>query len=116
MAYELLTYVDSDLPEVYRTMSSEELDRRIQEAKEKLGKDLVILGHHYQRDDVIKFADFRGDSLKPNTSCSAASISWRKRPTRSPKKDRRSFYRICERDVQWPIWLTSKKWKKHGTF
>jgi quinolinate synthase len=64
MAYELLTYVDTELPELYRTMSGEELDRRIQEAKKKLGDDLVILGHHYQRDDVIKFADFRGDSLK----------------------------------------------------
>jgi quinolinate synthase len=40
------------------------LDERIATAKAKLGKDVVILGHHYQRDEVIKFADFRGDSLK----------------------------------------------------
>src|SRR5579885_1631498 len=40
------------------------LDERIAAAKEKLGKDLVILGHHYQRDEVVKFADLRGDSLK----------------------------------------------------
>jgi quinolinate synthase len=40
------------------------LDIRIAAAKAKLGKDVVILGHHYQRDEVIKFADFRGDSLK----------------------------------------------------
>ncbi len=40
------------------------LDERIAAAKDKLGKDVVILGHHYQRDEVIKFADFRGDSLK----------------------------------------------------
>src|SRR5678816_673529 len=37
---------------------------RIQAAKDKLGRRLVILGHHYQRDEVIKFADFRGDSFK----------------------------------------------------
>lgn len=52
------------LPDQYRSLSSEELDQRIAEAKENLGKDLVILGHHYQRDDVIQYADFRGDSLK----------------------------------------------------
>jgi len=40
------------------------LETRIREAKETLGDSLVILGHHYQRDDVIQFADFRGDSLK----------------------------------------------------
>ncbi|MBZ5700215.1 MAG: quinolinate synthase NadA [Acidobacteriia bacterium] len=37
---------------------------RIAAAKARLGQDVVILGHHYQRDEVIQFADFRGDSLK----------------------------------------------------
>jgi quinolinate synthase len=40
------------------------LDDRIASAKARLGQDVVILGHHYQRDEVVKFADFRGDSLK----------------------------------------------------
>ncbi len=40
------------------------LDERIAAAKARLGRDVVILGHHYQRDEVIQFADFRGDSLK----------------------------------------------------
>jgi quinolinate synthase len=48
----------------YSHLTSEELDRRIGAAKNSLGKDLVILGHHYQRDDVITFSDFRGDSLQ----------------------------------------------------
>ncbi|MBO0912457.1 MAG: quinolinate synthase NadA, partial [Acidobacteria bacterium] len=39
-------------------------DERIAAAKKALGRDLVILGHHYQRDEVIRFADFRGDSYK----------------------------------------------------
>ncbi len=37
---------------------------RVSELKSELGKKLVILGHHYQRDDVIQVSDFRGDSLK----------------------------------------------------
>ncbi len=37
---------------------------RVSQLKSKLGEQVVILGHHYQRDDVIQFADFRGDSLK----------------------------------------------------
>jgi quinolinate synthase len=40
------------------------LDERIGAAKARLGNELVILGHHYQRDEVIRFADFSGDSLK----------------------------------------------------
>src|SRR5919206_4488423 len=52
------------LPEKYLGLSDAEMDARIAAAKQKLGDRLVILGHHYQRDEVIKFADFIGDSLK----------------------------------------------------
>ncbi|MDQ2717820.1 MAG: quinolinate synthase NadA [Chloroflexota bacterium] len=45
-------------------MSGEELDARIAAARAKLGERLVILGHHYQRDEIIKYADYRGDSFK----------------------------------------------------
>lgn len=48
----------------YLLVPDNRLDDRIAAAKARLGKDVVILGHHYQRDEVVKFADFRGDSLK----------------------------------------------------
>src|SRR3954465_14903857 len=52
------------LPERYLGLSDEEMDRRIADARAKLGRRVVILGHHYQRDEVIKFADYTGDSYK----------------------------------------------------
>jgi quinolinate synthase len=52
------------LPDRFTRLNDTELDDRIRDAREKLGRRLVILGHHYQRDEVIKFADVRGDSFK----------------------------------------------------
>ncbi|MEO8679359.1 MAG: quinolinate synthase NadA [Vicinamibacterales bacterium] len=52
------------LPEAYLGLSDEEMDVRIGAARAALGDRLVILGHHYQRDEVIKFADYTGDSFK----------------------------------------------------
>src|SRR6187397_1599932 len=71
MDIKLLTQVEKQsigerqpLPENYLRLSDDEMDARIAAAKKTLGERLVILGHHYQRDEVIKFADFTGDSLK----------------------------------------------------
>lgn len=48
----------------YTRLSQDELDAKIAERRRQLGERLIILGHHYQRDDVIKYADVRGDSFK----------------------------------------------------
>ena len=52
------------IPEKYLTMQPDELDVRISKCKEILQGKVKILGHHYQRDEVIKHADFEGDSFK----------------------------------------------------
>ena len=48
----------------YASLSDEQCEQRIVAAKRSLGERLCILGHHYQRDEVFRHADFSGDSLK----------------------------------------------------
>jgi len=48
----------------YLAQPDHTMDARISAAREKLGTDVILLGHHYQRDEVIRFADFTGDSYK----------------------------------------------------
>ena len=56
--------LQGQLDERYTAASPEELADRIQAAKATLGDRLFILGHHYQRDEVIRWADARGDSYR----------------------------------------------------
>jgi quinolinate synthase len=71
MLLPLLTAYEKDhlaerqpLPDRYVGLSDEEMDQRIAAAKARLDHRLIVLGHHYQRDEVIKFADYTGDSFK----------------------------------------------------
>ena len=77
------------IPGEYLACSPAELDERIGAARRALGDSVTVLGHHYQREEIIKYADFQGGlvPVKPGsgvahrgwtTSSSAASISWRK--------------------------------------
>ncbi|MGN0126525.1 quinolinate synthase NadA [Glutamicibacter soli] len=56
--------VQGSIPQEYLKASDQELDARILAAKETLGERAVILGHFYQRDEVVKYADFVGDSFQ----------------------------------------------------
>jgi len=53
----------NSIPNEYRGLDVEEMRRRILEHKGRLGGKLLILGHYYQRDEVIQFSDFQGDSF-----------------------------------------------------
>ena len=76
-----------DLP----SPSDPDLVERARAAKAALGDRVFVLGHHYQRDEVIQFADVTGDSFKlartrrpgprRSSSCSAACTSWPSPPT-----------------------------------
>ncbi|PWH07319.1 quinolinate synthase [Brachybacterium endophyticum] len=59
------------IPEAYRTASREELDARIRAAKAQLGERVVVLGHFYQRDEVVQYADYVGDSFQLATAAKA---------------------------------------------
>jgi quinolinate synthase len=56
--------LQAPLPDRYTLATADELEGWIADAKASLGERLLILGHHYQRDEVIKWADARGDSFK----------------------------------------------------
>ena len=55
--------IQKALPEEILSLSDAQVLEQIAQCKRRLGEDLVILGHHYQQDDIISFADFVGDSL-----------------------------------------------------
>ncbi|ASK64707.1 quinolinate synthase [Brachybacterium avium] len=60
-----------EIPQEYRDASAEELDRRILAAKTELGDRAVVLGHFYQRDEVVQYADYVGDSFQLATAATS---------------------------------------------
>jgi quinolinate synthase len=57
-------YWQQDIPREYAELDAQALVERVAAARRRLGSKLIVLGHHYQREDIIQFADFRGDSFK----------------------------------------------------
>ena len=60
----------------YTLLDDIECDERIRRAREQLGERLVILGHHYQRDEVFAHADFSGDSLKLSRQAASSKAEY----------------------------------------
>ncbi|WP_211194882.1 quinolinate synthase NadA [Halorhabdus amylolytica] len=54
----------SQLPPAYRDLDAEKREQRIETALDELGEDVVILGHNYQRREIVEHADFIGDSYQ----------------------------------------------------
>jgi quinolinate synthase len=60
----------------YLAQPDHTMDDRIRVARERLGTDVILLGHHYQRDEVIRFADHTGDSYKLSRVAAESSAKY----------------------------------------
>jgi len=73
----LFKYDDLEaLPEEYRELDKDERTERIEAARAELGDDVVVLGHNYQRREIVEHADFVGDSYQLSTEAANADADY----------------------------------------
>ena len=81
LAYDEVTAASAEAGEAcslenYLALPDHSMDGRIAQARARLGQTTVILGHHYQRDEVVRFADFTGDSLKLSKTAASTAAKY----------------------------------------
>jgi len=64
------------LPSEYRDLTEDERTKRIEAAREELGNDVVVLGHNYQRREIVEHADFVGDSYQLSKEAANADAAY----------------------------------------
>ena len=110
--------------ENYLALPDHTMDGRIAEARARLGATTVILGHHYQRDEVVRFADFTGDSYKLSKIAAASDakyivfcgVHFMAESADVLARERAagdSAGPEC-RAARWPIWRRFRRWKTAG--
>ena len=80
----------------YASFEDAGCDRRIAAAREALGERIVTLGHHYQRDEVFKHADFSGGSLELSREAAASSAEYLSVPADIAENARTALQRMLE--------------------
>ena len=108
----------------YKSLENQELAFRIEAVRRQLGPELLILGHHYQQDEVIALADLRGDSYKlSQTAAESTECRWiafcgvhfraetadilGNRPEKLAQRNGERVTVVCRTwrpVVRWPIW------------
>ena len=96
---------------------------RIAELKESLGDDLLILGHHYQRDQIVMHADLLGDSFLLSELAAKSSAKnivfcgvhfMAESADILTSDEQRVIFQTCVQVAQWLIWPLFTKWKLRG--
>ena len=65
-----------DFMDTSLSVEEQAIAERIQELKQQLGDDLLVLGHHYQRDSIVMHADFLGDSFMLSQKAAASNAKY----------------------------------------